>query len=402
MAKDIQEYIVNNNQHLNCALCGAKKISKDFFVSYSYNSLGRRGTSGNQTRMVVCKDCAKMVYGYLNKIFQDAKKALYLYCVSFDVYYDEELYEQLKSVDDEDKLSTYMSFIENGAKYKNRSFVDSLNEEERKVESSLPQDIEEKEVELGEEDLKNRKEIMSIYHYDPFENETTTAKKRLYSDLCTMCDDSLRDDLVRQRAALEIVRSFSRIDKWTVTIDEWTKDPKSLLAKSKELKALIDTKAKETDMITKFSKDHGFAERWATAKSRGTGTLSAVMRDMEEFNYDDGKVNFYDIKTSESMQQASDISMKSIMKQLNLQEADYVQMLKEQRERMVGLESELDRTKEELRLVHKMIKKQDLLKELATALITSGMTKDETAQAILSEIHYDDELIKKAKKEAGV
>ena len=45
-----------------------------------------------------------MVYGHLNQILQDAKKALYLYCVSYDVYYDEELYEQLKSVDDEDKV----------------------------------------------------------------------------------------------------------------------------------------------------------------------------------------------------------------------------------------------------------------------------------------------------------
>lgn len=201
-----------------------------------------------------------------------------------------------------------------------------------------------------------------------------------------MSDPAMSNDLVKQRAAIEIVRTFSRIDRWTDAINELSSDPQTMLQNNRDIKVLIDAKAKETDMITKFSKDHGFAERYATAKSKGAGTLTATIRDMEEFDYDDGKVNFFDIKTSKSISQAAEISSASILKQLNLSEADYVDMLKRQKEKLEELYKENDRLKEENRLIYKQITKQELLEELSEELKKKGMDKDEINNVIMSEI----------------
>ena len=395
MEKELNDLIAEKHTRLRCVCCNEDKSVANFFVTQSRNAMTRQG-SGGKTYSIVCKECTNKIFDYFYKIFRSKDKALYQYCAAFDVFYDTELIEKLKEIDVTKYIETYYGMLAGDVKYSAKTFIDSIGAEVEAPQVEAPKTVE--EGELNDEDLKNRREIISIYHNDPFENEPIAVRKKLYNSLCTMIDESLREDFVRQMAALEIVRSFNRIDEWTKTIDAWSKDPKKMINQSKELKALIETKKRETEMVTSFSKDHGFAERYATSKSRGTGTLSATMRDIEEMDFDDGKVNLYDIKTSASMQQASDISMNSIMKQLGLQEADYVQMVKEQRERLVALQTELDRTREELRLVHKALKKQDILKELATQLIKSGMSEDEVAQAIFAEIHFNEELIKKAKK----
>lgn len=83
---------------------------------------------------------------------------------------------------------------------------------------------------------------------------------------------------------------------------------------SKLIKELSETKQKETSLVTQFSKDHGFAEKYATAKSRGSGTLGAIVREMNEKGYDKGAINKFDIETAEAMKQVADISAQSMFK----------------------------------------------------------------------------------------
>ena len=394
MAKvDIEIEVSQRKSDFICCCCGKVLKTSSFYSSNSKSSITRIDKKGI-SRMIICKTCAQEIFNFLLKINKNRKNTLLAFCAAFDIYYDEEIADRIERDNTDDYLNTYMDFLKNSPTIKERSFIDSYNEKIPEASSDKKQE----EGELNPEDEANLREIYSTFHYDPFEKEPLLEPKKLYRDLVTMIDPAMVDDLVRQRAAIEIVRSFARIDKWTETINELSKDPQTMAKKSKEIKTLIETKNKETDMVTKFSKDHGFAERYANAKSRGTGTLSAAIRDMEEFDFDDGKVNLYDIETSKSMQQAADISTAAIMKQLNLSEADYIVMLKTQRERMVQLQTELDRTREELRLVYSSVTKQEILKELATSLLQKGMKEDEVYKAILSEINFDENKLKNAQK----
>ena len=280
---------------------------------------------------------------------------------------------------------------------RNRTFSDSTIFIKKENSNSTEISVKEEE-ELNDEDLKNRREILATFHCDPFEKESVEDKKKLYRNLVTMIDQTMSEDLVRQKAAIEIVRTFARIDKWTEAINEMSADPQTMLQNSKDIKILIDAKTKETDMVTKFSKDHGFAERYALAKSKGAGTISAAMRDMEEFHYDDGKVNLFDIKTSKSMLQAAQISTEAMLKQLSLTEADYVDMLKKQRDELVKINQDNDRLKETLRLIYKQITKQELLKELLNDLRNKGLDDEEVSALIAAEIHYDDSEVLKIKE----
>lgn len=252
----------------------------------------------------------------------------------------------------------------------------------------------ENDEQLCEEDQKNRREILKIFRYDPFENETVHDQKQLYRDLVSMCDEAIGEDLPKMRGAITLVRSYLRADRLTEAIQKLSIDAETMIEHAKELKTMTEMLTKETEMITKTVKDFGFAERYATAKSRGSGTLGAVVRDIENFNYDDGKVNLYDIETSASMQQAADISAAAMIKQISLSEAEYSDMLKEQREKLAELYRENGRLREENRLIYKQITKQELLKELAQDLESKGLGRREIQAMVLSEIKFDDDKIK--------
>lgn len=275
---------------------------------------------------------------------------------------------------------------------KKKSVADSILKENAIINtagSSVADDCE-----LAEEDLKNRREVLAFFHFDPFENETNRDKKQLYRDLVSMCDPAMAEDLPKQRGAISLVRSYLRVDRLMEAIQFLSSDPDKMVSNAKELKTLTEMLTREQSIVASNVKDYGFAEKYATAKSRGAGTLTAVVRDIEQFDYDDGKLNRYDIATSESMQQAADISMAAIIKQISLSEADYIDMLKEQREKLSALYKENMRLKEENRLIYKQITKKELLKELALELEQKGLGRREVQAMVLAEIYNDDEKLK--------
>lgn len=238
---------------------------------------------------------------------------------------------------------------------------------------------------MSDEDRDNYNTIWSTYHYDPFEGDDPKDKSRLMADLVTMIDDAMKDDLVRMRAALEIVRAFFRIDKIGESLNQLQSTPDGTVTNANAIKQLTAAKSQETNMVTSFSKDHGFAEKYAVSKSKGSGTLSAVIRDMKESNYDFGTVNYYDIATSNAIKQVSDISAESIFKQVAFTGADYADMVKEQAVEIKRMKEELDTCKEENRLFKEKFLKQELLEELRDELIQKGIPTENVDEMIAKE-----------------
>lgn len=381
--------VKKQHMEMECVLCGEVMKYNNFYLSGSKNAIARTDATG-KVRMIACKSCAQKLFEFFLNMYKKTDKALFQFCAALDVYYDPDIIKNMTVSDMPSFVSIYCDKISKG-----KSIIYGFGDSPALFAPQENTSGDSTNDGLSEEDIKNRMDILSNFHYDPFENESLSERKKLYRNLCTMSDPAMVNDLVKQRAAIEIVRTFARIDRWTDAINELSADPQTMLQNNRDIKTLIDAKAKETDMITKFSKDHGFAERYATAKSKGAGTISATIRDMEEFDYDDGKVNFFDIKTSESMSQAAEISAGAIFKQLSLSEADYVDMLKRQKQIVEDLYKENDRLKEENRMIYKQITKQELLKELAQELKEKGMGKDEIAGLVMSEIKLTKDNFKK-------
>ena len=79
------------------------------------------------------------------------------------------------------------------------------------------------------------------------------------------------------------------------------------------------------------------------------------MKEMESNGFDEIRVNLFDINTSEAMKQIADLSNRSIMEQLTWDANDYTEMIKEQREMIQRLQSELASNNDELRIVKKQV-----------------------------------------------
>ena len=327
----------------------------------------------------------------------DVYKALYRICSMLNIYYSDplahEIFNEKKEYSDGTSVNDHIGFVTlylkavaNHEVYKDRTFWNSndfIMPEVLRRQYGADGDVDK----MSSESRANRTQIMNIFHCDPFENDALEDREAMYADLATMIDDSMNDDLVRQKSAIEIVRAFKRIDKLSEAIRKLQVDSDTIIQNDKDLKLLIEQKGKESALVTQFSKDHGFADRYALAKTKGTGTLSAIVRDMQDFHYDPAATNRYDIQTSEAIRHISDISAESIFKQLQLNDTDYAAMVREQAQTIVELQNSVGRLKEELRLIKEKQLKQELLDELAVDLRAKGIAPDDVVAAIQSELH---------------
>ncbi len=203
-----------------------------------------------------------------------------------------------------------------------------------------------------------------------------------------MLDDAMADDLLRQKASVEVVRAFKRVDKISEAIRELQRSPQSIIDASAQLKALTEQKAKELSAVTQLAKDHGFTERYAMNKSKGAGTLSAIVREASESNFDPCTINKYDIETSEAIKQIADISAQSIINQLALGDNELNAMVKEQAVALRQANDDLRRTKEELRIVRESIAREEVIEDLKKELIRKKMPMDEIEEIVKGEWNH--------------
>jgi hypothetical protein len=122
------------------------------------------------------------------------------------------------------------------------------------------------------------------------------------------------------------------------------------------IRDLTTAKKRLLDSIQGLVKDNNLASNYNEKSKRGADTLSAKLKEMSDNGFESIKVNAFDIKTSEAMKQIIDLSNKSILEQIQLDNSEYADMVKEQREIILRLESQLEeRTEENRNLTNQVI-----------------------------------------------
>lgn len=367
-----------------CDCCTTTRALEEFpYVSdpdiYHIGENGRK-------RATFCTYCCVKFCERMEEKYGNQYKALYRLCAFIGLYYDDALahrvWEEDREYENGEKVSQFISpyelyirAVQDDPRLERKSFMDEgdvpfeyIVQKQRNI-SIID--------ELSEQGRRDRQEIIEKFHYDPFEKEPAKDRGRLYADLVTLYDDAMATDLVRQRAAIEVVKSFYRIDTIGQTIQELQASPQSMVDNAKVLKDLIDQKSKETAMVTSFSKDHGFAERYQTGKTKGAGTLSSVVRDGFYNHFDKLAVNKFDIETSNAMRQVADISAASMMNQIQLSSDDFRKMVEEQAEKIRELTEQVAELSEANRLFKEKEIKQQLLDEYVKDLKEKGITDNE-------------------------
>lgn len=335
----------------NCTCCGIDKHERDFYASqtYIYEHTGK---------LPVCKQC---IWKYVIKEDDDydierMKDILQM----LDKPMKHDLLEASDEEAKRDNKNTFKVYMKNLGLRQNRHLrwkdsdvanIKNTNHADKKENIKISNEKSSKEP--SESDIKNREDVLRMLGYDPFETESEEDKIYLSNRLVDFLDESTLEDSFKLPAVIEIIKSFNQIDKLNHAISKIISDVGSVQSNSGSIKSLMDTKNNILKTVLKLAEDNAISVKHSTNKSKGAGTLTGIIKKLQEIGFEEADVNAFDIDTSEGMRQVADLSNESIIKQLQFDENDYTEMIIEQRELINELNQKAERLEEELRLLKK-------------------------------------------------
>ena len=199
--------------------------------------------------------------------------------------------------------------------------------------------------EVNNEIEKNRKDVIKLLGYDPFEGEKLEDQPLLYSQLIGYLDagGDGNDDMMRTSSAITIVRGFSQQAKID---DKIARAMANTNVNPAELKTLLDAKKNLSATISQLAEQSCLSLKHNKNASKGENTWTGKIKKLKELNLREAEVNGFDIGTCRGMQQVLEMSDASIMRQLALDESEWSVMVAEQRQLLIKVQNERDVYKE--------------------------------------------------------
>ena len=244
--------------------------------------------------------------------------------------------------------------------------------------------------EVDNECEKNRKDVIRLLGYDPFEGEKLEDQPLLYSQLIGYLDTGGdgNDDMMRTSSAITIVRGFLQQTKLD---DKIAKSMANSNVNTSELKQLLDSKKNISSTISLLAEQSCLSLKHNKNASKGENTWTGKIKKIKDLNLREGEVNGFDLMTCKGMQQVMDLSNASILKQLALDESEYSDIVAEQRKMVTSLTSERDSYKE----ITRILLRENL--DLKDVLSDNGLLNEENLVdlenlfSVFGDIVRDDE-----------
>ena len=384
-----------------CFYCGKERSTTQFYASTSpYSSVHL---------VPICKDCSRKI---ANRISDDGvehgltkdslKTVLRLMDKPYlDKIYDSAVLESSNNAAEHKIGSVFGAYMKTIAmpNYAGMTFIDSdmfkngtpVGERPVKKFTSQEQDV----LDEMQQNIRDTKRLLG---YDPFINEAPEDKPLLYSKLIGYLDQAgeANEDEMKISSIIEIVKLFSQAEKINSVIASMMNNPMDLQTNIATIKALEATKKDIMTTALNLAKDNGISELHNNNHSKGANTLSGKLKEIKELNLREQEVNAFDVGTCTGMQQVADISNAAILKQINLNENDFPEMLKEQRLLIVKWEKTAQKAQEQARLL--LRENADLKASLSSAegkkfiaqnsvpMDTEGGVNDPDIEKVTSEI----------------
>ncbi len=339
-----------------CPHCGELKKKSSFYVSTDPAvSIGVA---------FPCKDCAEKIArrydprtGEYSDVVESSLKSALMYLdkpfiqTLWDSAYKEVHDETLK----QPKRNIWTSYIKNvtslnqykGKRWRDGNF-DGSHSDEKQGTASVDEYI---APDVAEELERNRRDVVRLVGYDPYEKEQLEDKPLLYAQTVGYLDmGGNNDDAMRTSSVITIVRGFLQIQK----LDDMITKAMISAAKnggSAEIKALLDAKKNVSATISQLAEQNCISLKHNKNNTKGENTWTGKVRIMKEMNLREAEVNIFDAETAAGLAQVADISNASILKQINLDENDYVQMLTEQKKTIEKYNKDANEAIEKARLL---------------------------------------------------
>jgi hypothetical protein len=343
-----------------CTACKAfKHPTNDYYISNSRYQADQRHS--------VCKSCLR------EDVSLDDLESVKRFLFELNRPFISALWQSTLLESENKKSDPIGLYVKNcQISYKELTWIDSdkeLNNEkdivfsEVKIQSTemseQRQDSDQQHPKVATNDKQNEEDVLRMLGYDPFEYESQGDRRHLFNKLVDYLDESTLEDSFKLPAVIEIVKSFSQIDKINSALSHITSSTKSVTENVGGITSLVNAKEKMLKSVLALAKDNGISVNHNNNKSKGAGTLSGIIKQLHEKGIESAEINIYDIETCEGMRQVADISNKSIMDQLMLNENDYTEMIKEQRDMILKFEEKVSHLEEENRLLKIKIKQYE-------------------------------------------
>lgn len=308
-----------------------------------------------------CKDCIKKWFDEDYKKTQNSFQSLYNLCKYLDIPYIINLANAAQGrVEKGTASSIYVGYLPQlnssfANHYPDRCAFEHRDESEfdvvAKVDDGESQEEEKKQQRITGQDKKNKDSVIQRIGREPFEYETVDNQKFLYNTLNDMVDDSTLQDSFKLPIVIEIVTNMGHINTLNRQIAELNQSIDALMDKDSAtaLDKLMSMKTKLISANNSMAKDNNISSLYSNSKSKGAGTLSGMLKDMQEKNIMESTVNLYDVKTCKAIGQVAEESNAAILRQLKFDDNEFAEIVEYQRKLIQDLTSQVDNLREENR-----------------------------------------------------
>lgn len=341
-----------------CHMCDKHKSADAFYIST--DPLSKSGLTP------ICKDCAKKLALKVGKdgVEHEPDKTSvqlalrYLNKPFLEKVWDSSVLETENIVSGRVKSNYWNSYIKNIAmqNYYGMTFADS--DIFAPIDMSTTSNNENETVSDYSKELlssfsQNKKDVVRLLGYDPFQKEALEDQPYLYASLIGYLDSSedANEDRLKTSSSIEIVKGFSHIEKINDMITLLMRDVRNLEKNISTIKNLEDTKNKITSSVLNLAKDNGISLKHSVNASKGENTWTGKVKKMKEMNLLEAETNLYDVEYSNGLSQVAEISDAAIIKQIRLDENDFHDMLIQQRELIDKYKKVADINEEKARIL---------------------------------------------------
>lgn len=341
-----------------CHMCDKHKSADAFYIST--DPLSKSGLTP------ICKDCAKKLALKVGKdgVEHEPDKTSvqlalrYLNKPFLEKVWDSSVLETENIVSGRVKSNYWNSYIKNIAmqNYYGMTFADS--DIFAPIDMSTTSNNENETVSDYSEELlssfsQNKKDVVRLLGYDPFQKEALEDQPYLYASLIGYLDSSedANENRLKTSSSIEIVKGFSHIEKINDMITLLMRDVRNLEKNISTIKNLEDTKNKITSSVLNLAKDNGISLKHSVNASKGENTWTGKVKKMKEMNLLEAETNLYDVEYSNGLSQVAEISDAAIIKQIRLDENDFHDMLIQQRELIDKYKKVADINEEKARIL---------------------------------------------------
>jgi hypothetical protein len=229
---------------------------------------------------------------------------------------------------------------------------DEFQEKLNKIEAKDNIDeIQENVIVISNDDKKNEQDVIRILGYDPFITDGIEDRRLMFNSLIDFLDEETQADNFKCLTVIEIVKLFNQAERLNLTINKIMKDYKSITDNSGLIKSLTDTKKNLLASALALAKDNGISVNHNNSKSKGGNTLNGIIKKLDEIGLEAAQVNLFNLETCKAMEQIADVSNRSILNQLVLDENDYTAMIAQQKDMITKMDKKVVNLEVENRLL---------------------------------------------------